>query len=121
MSISVRMKHRYASCGVQTIGSPRTLKEVLTMTGHPVLFLAAHRDSDIRLAFHDAEKIGHEVFTDRVIVVQGNEVITSGCLYELIVMRRDGHGCRILPKPIRLCITFVPFIPLSDTSNSMCG
>jgi hypothetical protein len=30
------MKHRYASAGVQTIGSPRMLNEVLTSTGHPV-------------------------------------------------------------------------------------
>ncbi len=32
----VRMKHRWASCGVQTIGSPRTLNEVFTSTGQPV-------------------------------------------------------------------------------------
>ena len=32
----VRMKHRYASAGVQTIGSPRTLNEVLTTTPQPV-------------------------------------------------------------------------------------
>ena len=31
----VRMKHRYASSGLQTIGSPRTLNEVLMMTGQP--------------------------------------------------------------------------------------
>src|SRR5437588_12881829 len=37
LSISVRMKQRYASTGVQTIGSPRTLNEVLTRTAHPVL------------------------------------------------------------------------------------
>jgi hypothetical protein len=30
------MKQRNASSGVQTIGSPRTLKLVLTSTGHPV-------------------------------------------------------------------------------------
>lgn len=30
------MKHRKASSGVQTIGSPRTLKLVLTRTGQPV-------------------------------------------------------------------------------------
>src|SRR6266849_792411 len=35
-SSSVRMKQRYASAGVQTIGSPRTLNEVFTMTPHPV-------------------------------------------------------------------------------------
>jgi hypothetical protein len=34
-SISVPMKQWNASSGVQTIGSPRTLKLVLTMTGHP--------------------------------------------------------------------------------------
>jgi hypothetical protein len=36
MSISVLMKHRYASSGEQTIGLPRTLKDVLTSTGQPV-------------------------------------------------------------------------------------
>ena len=36
MSKSVPMKHRKASSGVQTIGSPRTLKLVFTSTGHPV-------------------------------------------------------------------------------------
>ena len=35
-SISVPMKQRSASCGVQTIGSPRTLKLVLISTGLPV-------------------------------------------------------------------------------------
>ena len=35
-SISVRMKQRYASSSVHTIGSPRTLNDVLTMTGQPV-------------------------------------------------------------------------------------
>jgi hypothetical protein len=30
------MKHRKASSGVQTMGSPRTLKLVLTTTGQPV-------------------------------------------------------------------------------------
>ena len=35
-SISVRMKQVYASEGVQTIGSPRTLKLVLTRTAQPV-------------------------------------------------------------------------------------
>ena len=30
------MKQRKASSGVQTIGSPRTLKLVLTITGQPV-------------------------------------------------------------------------------------
>ena len=34
--MSVRMKQRYASSGVQTIGSPRTLNDVLTITGQPV-------------------------------------------------------------------------------------
>ena len=34
--MSVPMKQRKASSGVQTIGSPRTLKLVLTMTGQPV-------------------------------------------------------------------------------------
>ena len=32
----VRMKQRYASSGVQTIGSPRTLNDVFTTTGQPV-------------------------------------------------------------------------------------
>ena len=32
----VRMKQAYASAGVQTIGSPRTLNDVLTMTPQPV-------------------------------------------------------------------------------------
>ena len=35
----VRMKHRYASCGVHTIGSPRTLKLVLITIGTPVSFV----------------------------------------------------------------------------------
>ena len=35
------MKQRYASSGVQTIGSPRTLNDVLTMTGQPVACLNA--------------------------------------------------------------------------------
>ena len=35
-SMCVRMKQRYASAGVQTIGSPRTLNDVLTTTAHPV-------------------------------------------------------------------------------------
>ena len=35
------MKHLYASSGVHTIGSPRTLYDVFTITGHPVLFLKA--------------------------------------------------------------------------------
>ena len=35
-SISVPMKQRKASSGVQTIGSPRTLKQVFTSTGQPV-------------------------------------------------------------------------------------
>jgi len=30
------MKHRYASWGVQTIGSPRTLNDVLMITPYPV-------------------------------------------------------------------------------------
>ena len=34
----VRMKHRYASWGVQTMGSPRTLNEVLMTIGTPVIF-----------------------------------------------------------------------------------
>jgi len=33
---SVPMKHFQASSGVHTMGSPRTLKLVLTRTGHPV-------------------------------------------------------------------------------------
>ena len=32
----VDMKHRYACSGSQTIGSPRTLKLVLMITGQPV-------------------------------------------------------------------------------------
>jgi hypothetical protein len=36
MSISVARKQRKLSSGVQTIGSPRTLKEVLTSRGQPV-------------------------------------------------------------------------------------
>jgi hypothetical protein len=32
----VRMKAAIASIGLQTIGSPRTLKDVLTITGQPV-------------------------------------------------------------------------------------
>ena len=35
-SISVARKQRYASAGVQTIGSPRTLKLVFTRMGQPV-------------------------------------------------------------------------------------
>ena len=35
-SISVRMKQRKASSGSHTIGSPRTLKLVLMITGQPV-------------------------------------------------------------------------------------
>ena len=42
-SIDVRMKQRQASSGVQTIGSPRTLNDVLTTTGQPVLALKAER------------------------------------------------------------------------------
>jgi hypothetical protein len=38
-SISLPMKQRKASSGVQTIGSLRTLKLVLTSTGQPVLAL----------------------------------------------------------------------------------
>ena len=34
--MSVPMKQRKASVGVQTIGSPRTLNEVFTRTGQPV-------------------------------------------------------------------------------------
>ena len=42
------MKQRYASSGVQTIGSPRTLNDVLTMTGQPVArFTAAARAAGI--------------------------------------------------------------------------
>ena len=33
------MKHLKASVGVHTIGSPRTLKEVFTNNGHPVIYL----------------------------------------------------------------------------------
>ena len=40
-SISVPMRQRKASSGVQAIGSPRTLKLVLTSTGQPVLALKA--------------------------------------------------------------------------------
>ena len=40
-SMSVPMKQRKASAGVQTMGSPRTLKLVFTTTGHPVLALKA--------------------------------------------------------------------------------
>ena len=39
ISMSVPMKQRKASSGVQTIGSPRTLKLVLTRHGQPVLAL----------------------------------------------------------------------------------
>src|SRR5207245_6177801 len=35
-SMLVRMKHRNASSGVHTIGSPRTLNDVFTITGQPV-------------------------------------------------------------------------------------
>ena len=41
VSISVPMKQRKASSGVHTIGSPRTLKLVLTSTGQPVRRLKA--------------------------------------------------------------------------------
>ena len=41
ISISVPMRQRKASSGVQTIGSPRTLKLVLTSTGQPVFALNA--------------------------------------------------------------------------------
>ena len=34
--MSVARKQRYACSGVQTIGSPRTLKLVLIITGQPV-------------------------------------------------------------------------------------
>ena len=34
-SIPVPIKHRKASSGVQTMGSPRTLKLVFTSTGQP--------------------------------------------------------------------------------------
>src|ERR1035437_205217 len=37
-SMCVRMKHVCASLGEHTIGSPRTLNEVFTTTGHPVSF-----------------------------------------------------------------------------------
>ena len=40
-SMFVNMKHRYASLGVFTMGSPLTLKLVLIMTGQPVLSLNA--------------------------------------------------------------------------------
>ena len=40
-SMSLPMKQRKASSGVHTIGSPRTLKLVLTSTGHPVAALNA--------------------------------------------------------------------------------
>ena len=33
----VRMKQRYASWGLQTMGSPRTLNDVLMMIGTPVI------------------------------------------------------------------------------------
>ena len=36
VSMCVRMKHLKASSGVQTIGSPRTLKLVLMISGVPV-------------------------------------------------------------------------------------
>ena len=36
MSRSVPIKHRKASVGVHTIGSPLTLKEVFTRIGQPV-------------------------------------------------------------------------------------
>ena len=39
ISISVPIKHLNASLGEQTIGSPRTLKDVLINTGHSVSFL----------------------------------------------------------------------------------
>ena len=38
-SISVAIKHLKASSGVFTIGSPRTLKDVFTRTGHFVTSL----------------------------------------------------------------------------------
>ncbi len=37
----VARKHLYACSGEQTIGSPRTLKLVLMMTGQPVYFSKA--------------------------------------------------------------------------------
>ncbi len=39
--MSLPMKQRNASSGVHTIGSPRTLKLVLTSTGQPVRCLNA--------------------------------------------------------------------------------
>jgi len=42
-SIAVRVKQRHASSGDMTIGSPRTLNDVLTTTGQPVLSLNAER------------------------------------------------------------------------------
>ena len=39
--MSVPMKQRKASAGVQTMGSPRTLKLVFTMTGQSVVALNA--------------------------------------------------------------------------------
>ena len=39
MSNSVPMKHLKASVGVHIIGSPRTLNEVLTTIGQPVICL----------------------------------------------------------------------------------
>ena len=41
------MKHLKASSGVQTGGSPRTLKEVFTSTGQLVFFLGRHRSLDL--------------------------------------------------------------------------
>jgi hypothetical protein len=43
VSISVPMKHRNASSGVHTMGSPRTLKLVFTSTGQPVRRLNVKR------------------------------------------------------------------------------
>ena len=44
------MKHRNASSGLHTIGSPRTLKLVLTSTGQPVLFCASDTPLDAPLS-----------------------------------------------------------------------
>ena len=58
-SISVPMKQRKASSGVHTIGSPRTLKLVLTSTGQPVRSLNAREQrviARIGLAVHGLDR-----------------------------------------------------------------
>src|SRR5437763_63058 len=45
LSISVPMKQRNASVGEHTMGSPRTLNEVLTTTGQPVRRLNSERSA----------------------------------------------------------------------------